>query len=140
LVKELRLAGAGTLAQANAVLERTFTAWFNRRCTCVPASGNDAHRPIGGLDLGAILAIQDQRVVANDYTIRLNNRIYQLLPPAWPGLRGGKVIVEQRPDGTMKVRFRNRHLEFKRIDPAVNVHPIPGERPPSAELDISILV
>ncbi|MCC7351064.1 MAG: hypothetical protein IT446_10880, partial [Phycisphaerales bacterium] len=41
LVKELRLAGAGTLAQANAVLERTFTAWFNRRCTCVPASGND---------------------------------------------------------------------------------------------------
>lgn len=132
LVKELRLAGAGTLAQANAVLERTFTAWFNRRCTCVPASGNDAHRPIGGLDLGAILAIQDQRVVANDYTIRLNNRIYQLLPPAWPGLRGGKVIVEQRPDGTMKVRFRNRHLEFKRIEPAVNAGSL-GALPPTPQ-------
>jgi len=130
LVKELRLAKAATLEQANAVLERTFSAWFNRRCTCLPASGNDAHRLIGKLDLGAILSIQDQRVVANDYTIRLDNRIYQLPPPAWPGLRGGKVIVEQRPSGTMKVRFKNRYLEFKRIEPARDAGTL-GTLPPT---------
>ena len=47
LVKELRLAKARTIEQANAVLEEKFMPWFNRRCTHKPASGNDAHRPLG---------------------------------------------------------------------------------------------
>ena len=115
LVKELRLAQARSIEQANAVLEQKFLPWFNRRCTHAPASGNDAHRPIGKLNLDAILCIQEQRVVANDYTIRFDNHFYQLLPPVWPGQRGGKVIVEQRLDGTMKVRFKNRYLEYNAI-------------------------
>lgn len=64
LVKELRLARARTLEQANAVLEEKFMPWFNRRCTHKPASGNDAHRPLGRKqDLEAILSIQEKRVV-----------------------------------------------------------------------------
>jgi hypothetical protein len=55
-------------------------------------------------------------VVANDYTIRFENESYQLLPPAWPGERGGKVIVEQRLDGSMKVRFKTRYLEYRKIE------------------------
>ena len=51
------------------------------------ATDNDAHRPLGrSLDLKAILSTQDKRKVANDYTIRFNNTMYQLLPPALPGL------------------------------------------------------
>jgi DNA-binding Lrp family transcriptional regulator len=116
LVKELRLAKARTVEQANAVLEGKFVCWFNRRCTHKPASVNDAHRPPGkGQDLSAILSIQETRVVGNDYTIRFENRVYQLLPPAWPGLRGGKVIVERRADGSMRVRFKNRYLEYRAV-------------------------
>lgn len=115
LVKELRLAQARTIEQANAVLEQKFLPWFNRRCVHSPASPNDAHRPIDRLDLNAILSIQEQRVVANDYTIRFDNRFYQLLEPVWPGERGGTVIVEQRLDGTMKVRFKKRYLDFQPI-------------------------
>ncbi len=118
LVKELRLAGAKTLDQANAVLEEKFSGWFNRRCANPPASANDGHRAIGGLDLNAILSIQEQRVVMNDYTIRFQNQVYQLLPPAWPGQRGGKVIVEQRSDGTLKVRFKGRYLAFQPVPEA----------------------
>lgn len=114
LVKELRLAKAATIEQANAVLEAVFLPWFDRRCTVKPASGNDAHRPLGkGHDLAAILSIQEQRTVANDYTIRLDNRVYQLLPPAWPGQRGGKVVVEKRLDGSMHVRFKQRYLGYQ---------------------------
>lgn len=114
LVKELRLAKARTLEQANEVLEEKFTRWFNRHCTNKPASGNDAHRPLGkGQDLAAILSIQERRVVANDYTIRFENRVYQLLPPAHPGLRQGKVIVERRADGSMRIRFKGRHLTYR---------------------------
>jgi hypothetical protein len=118
LVKELRLASAKTLDEANAVLDAKFSGWFNRRCTNKPASANDAHRPIGELDLNAILSIQEQRVVMNDYTIRFENQVYQLLPPALPGQRGGKVIVERRSDGMMKVRFKGKYLAFKAVEQA----------------------
>jgi hypothetical protein len=114
LVKELRLAGARTLEEANAVLEEKFLPWFNRRCVEKPASGNDAHRKLdGGQDLAAVFSHQEKRTVANDYTIRFENQAIQLLPPAHPGQRGGQVIVEKRLDGSMKIRFKGRYLDYK---------------------------
>jgi hypothetical protein len=114
LVKELRLARATTLDQANEVLTKTFLPLFNRRFTVTPASPNDAHRPLHpSLHLGSILSIQHQRQVGNDYTIQLDKQVYQLLPPAWPGLRGGRVIIEQRLDGHMHIRYKDRYLKFE---------------------------
>ena len=114
LVKELRLADAKTMAQANEVVDKVFLPWFNRRCTVKPASANDAHRPLErSLDLKAILSIQEKRKVANDYTIRFNNTVYQLLPPALPGLRGGRVIVEQRLNGSLHIRFGTNYLKYE---------------------------
>ena len=119
LVKELRLAGAATIEQANKVLEKTFLPQFNRRFTVRPASRNNAHRPLHpSMQLKAILSIQETRTVTNDYTIRLHNVLYQLLPPAYPGLRGGKVIVEKRLDGSLHIRFGKRYLKYRRIGPA----------------------
>lgn len=114
LVKELRLAGACTIEQTNKVLEEVFLPWFNEHCAQEAASGNDAHRALGkSHDLAAILSIQEQRKVANDYTIRFEGKVYQLLPPVWPGECGARVIVESRLDGSMKVRFKGRYLEYK---------------------------
>jgi DNA-binding Lrp family transcriptional regulator len=114
LVKELRLARASTIEQANRVLEEKFLPWFNRHCTMKPQSRNDAHRPLGPAhDLAAILAHQEPRTVANDYTIQYEGRVYQLHKPVWPGQRGGQVIVECRRDGSMQVRFRGRYLSFQ---------------------------
>jgi hypothetical protein len=115
-VKELRLAKVTTLAQANALLESKLLPHFNRWFTVKPASPNDAHRPLQPAhDLDAILSLQTTRSVANDYTLRFENAVYQLLPPAWPGLRGGKVIVERRADGTLRIRFRQRYLPFEQV-------------------------
>jgi len=117
LVKELRLGKARTIDQANAVLEGKFMPWFNRRCVVKAASGNDAHRPLGKKQaLSAILSIQQTRHVANDYTIRFESQVYQLLPPVHAGERGGKVVVEQRLDGVMKVRFKGRYLEYRKVE------------------------
>ncbi len=116
LVKELRLAQASTIEQANKVLEKTFLPWFNRRCTVKPASANDAHRRLHpSMKLKTILSIQHKRKVANDYTIRLDNVTYQLLPPAMPGLRGGRVTVERRLDGSLHIRFKGRYLKYKAL-------------------------
>jgi len=54
-------------------------------------------------------------VVANDYTIRFHNRFYQLLPPVYAGERGGRVVIEQRLDGTLALRFGGHYLKYEEI-------------------------
>jgi len=70
------------------------------------------------MNLTAILSLQDKRKVANDYTIRLHNVVYQLLPPAYPGLRGGWVTVEHSCDGTLHIRFKKHYLAYDVIGSA----------------------
>jgi Winged helix-turn helix len=114
-VKELRLAGATAVAEANKVLERLLPA-HNRRFSKPARQQGDVHRPLGpGHDLAAILSHQEERVVANDYTIRFRNRFYQLLKPLYPGQRGGKVVIELRRDGGMAVRFRGKYLKYEEV-------------------------
>jgi hypothetical protein len=114
LMKELRLAGAKTMDEANGVLQKVFLPWFNRRCTVRPASPNDAHRLLGpSMNLAAILCHQERRQVANDYTVRFENQVYQILPPPRPGLRGGRVIIERRSNGSLHLRFKDDYLKFK---------------------------
>jgi hypothetical protein len=119
-VKELRLAGATSCAEGNAELERLLPV-HNRRF-CKPAQRKeDAHRPLGsGHDLEAILSIQETRVVSNDYVVRFGNRHYQLRKPAYPGLRKGKVVVELRLDGSLRIRFQDRYLGYDLIPGAVS--------------------
>jgi hypothetical protein len=117
-VKELRLAKVSCREGANALLDKLLPA-HNRRFGKAARESADAHQPLGpGHDLRTILSIQHERVVANDYTIRLDNRFYQLLPPVYPGQRGGRVVVERRLDGSMAVRFQDHYLKFREI-PAV---------------------
>jgi len=127
LVKEMRLAGAKTFDAANAVLKKTFLPWFNRWCSVPPASPNDAHRPRSpSMRLESILSFQEKRRVSNDYTIRLDNQLYQLLPPALSNERGAWVTVERRLDATLHVRLRDTYLKYRRIGPAGQ----PGALPP----------
>jgi len=117
LVKELRLAKAGTLEEANAVVDKVFIPWFNQKCTVKAGNLNDAHQALDkNHDLAVILSTQEKRRVGNDYTIRLDNHFIQLLPPAFPGQRKGEVIVEKRLDGSMKIRFKEHYLEYRRIE------------------------
>jgi hypothetical protein len=116
-VKELRLAKTTTVDEANAVLERLLPE-HNRRFSVPPAEASDGPRTLGsGHRLAAILSIQEQRVVANDYTIRFENRLYQLDKPIYPGQRRGKVVIELRLDGTMAIRFGNHYLNYHEISP-----------------------
>jgi hypothetical protein len=99
----------------------------------------DGHRRLGPAHrLEAILSVQCERVVSNDYVVRWANRHFQLLPPAWPGLRGGRVVIEHRRDGATMVRFGSRYLSYREIEEG-GEEKTPGEgkersrvkRPPS---------
>jgi transposase len=112
LVKGLRVAGAKTIEEANAYLENEFLLWWNRTLTVVPAAADNAHRPLGKQhSLAASLSYVETRQVANDYTIRFENKLYQIQrADVRAALRGGTVRVEKRLDGTLAVRFRDRYL------------------------------
>ena len=114
-VKELRLAKAKTCESANHVLERVVPD-HNRRFAKTAAKTTDAHRRLG-VDhrLESILSVQVERVVSNDYVVRWANRHYQLLPPVYPGERGGRVVIEQRLDGSMVIRFGKRYLVYREV-------------------------
>ena len=114
-VKEMRLAKVKTIVQANALLERLLPD-HNRRFSVAPAETADAHRALGKHHLlSAILSVQEERVVSNDYTVRFGNRHYQLDKPIYPGERGGKVTIELRLDGTMAIRFGAHYLRYHEI-------------------------
>lgn len=112
-VKLLRLAGVTTRTEANALVDRKLLPDHNRRFTKPPGSPNDAHRPLGPRqNVAAILSIQESRFVGNDYTVRFHNRLYQVHKPALSGLRRGRVVMEQRLDGSLAMRFGERYLAY----------------------------
>ncbi len=119
LVKGLRIANISSLEEANAYLEQEYLPWWNRSLTVVAARTADAHRPLRGEhDLPAILSHVEERVVTSDYTIRYQGKIYQIArPDIRAGLRGGRVRVEQRLDGTLAVKFREHYVSTAECQP-----------------------
>ena len=81
------------------------SGWCPRNC----------HRPLGREHrLESILSIQAERVVSNDYVVRFRKRFSQLLP-VHPGERGGRVVIEERLDGSMAIRFGKHYLSYQEV-------------------------
>jgi hypothetical protein len=92
----------------------------------MPALADNAHRVLGkGHSLAASLSHVETRQVANDYTIRFENKLYQIpRTDVRAGLRGGTVRVEKRLDGTLAVRFRDRYLRVMECTPRPKTLPL----------------
>ena len=136
LVKELRLAGIQDIDTANSFLEEYYMPLVNERFAVPAACALDAHRPADGFDLDALFSLQETRTVARDYTVRFANRRFQIRKAsAKAGLVGSKVVVEQRLDGSLHLRWRGDYLVFGEIatplPAAPAVAPPPGLRPRS---------
>ena len=127
LVKGLRLAKAASLEEANTYLEREYLPLWNRSFTVVAANPTDAHRPLGAEhELAAILSQVEERVVTPDYTIRYQGKIYQIARgDIRAGLRGGRVRVEQRLDGSLAVKFREHYVSTAECQPRPKTPPPP---------------
>ena len=121
LVKELRLAGAASLEEANKLLG-TYLVGFNRRFARIPASDVDLHRrALAGIDIKSILVIRTERTLRNDRTVAHKGRLYQITNKIAPG----KVIVEEHLNGRLRIRSKDRYLTFRRI----GNRPLPKRKP-----------
>lgn len=141
LVKGLRVAGTRTLDEANHYLETEFLPWWNQHLAVTPANPVDAHRPLEkDHDLAATLSMVETRQVSNDYTIQFYGQLYRIdRASIVAGLRGSPVRVEQRLDGRVHVRFRERYLDLVPVEqrpPAAAPKPVrqnPRKRQPPSE-------
>ena len=116
LVKELRLAGINTIAEANKFLEETFIPKFNQKFSVVPRKPDNAHTPLSEEEINRldnIFSIQFYRAVNNDFTIRFKGQWLQLaeLQPTLV-LRQDGVIVEEHLNGSIHIKLRDKYLNF----------------------------
>ena len=133
LVKEMRLAGVCTIAQANQFFQERFVPWWEQRFAVAPRSPHDAHRPLGREHrLEQILSVRVPRTVANDYTVRWKGQRWGVpREHVRAGLRGARVELERRLDGSHWLRFRGGYLPLVACPAAPPVALTPsGLRPP----------
>jgi transposase len=104
LVTALRLAGATTLVEANAVLA-AYLPRFNARFAVPAAVAEPAWRPLPPpVDPWQICCLRYERIVARDETVRLGAHRLQLLPPrGWGSLARRRVEVREHLDGSLSV-------------------------------------
>ena len=122
LCKALRLAGASSIAQANALLGGSrggFLAAFNRKFAVPPADEADAHRRVtAAMRLADVLCERDERAVGRDWCVQWRGRLLQVdarhagLNLARPGRR---VEVRERADGSLLVRHAGRPLTWTEV-------------------------
>jgi len=112
LVKEMRVAGVASMDAANEFLEEQFIPFWKDRFTVEAVEEMDAHRPLPeGVELAALFAETEERVLRPDFTFRYRNIHYQVTAEeAEPGMVGTKVVVERRLDGTTYFRWRGSYI------------------------------
>lgn len=104
LVSELRLQQAGSLAQANAVLD-AFIPQFNRRFVVPPQEPAPAWRTVQPeLDLVRVCSFHYRSRVLNDNTVRLGGIVIDIAPgPDGCSYARRRVEVRQLLDGSWRV-------------------------------------
>jgi len=127
LVKGLRQVGAQDLETANAYLEQVFLPFWNRRFGRQPQLAGDAHRALQPeTNLDSVLSIRESRTVGADYTMRWDGVIYRVKREQIAvGMRGARVQLERRLDGSRWMHWRNRILALEPCEtrPEVIVEP-----------------
>ena len=111
LVKEMRLAGAKSVGQANAFLIK-YLPTYNRKFKVKAVSETDIHQaapPPRALD--RIFCIRDERTLRNDFTIAYNGKLYQIKD----AIKAQKVAVEERIDGSLHITHRGLELSYREI-------------------------
>ena len=116
LVSELRLAGAATREQAQAVLAE-FLPRHNRRFVVPPNDPQPAWQPAPDRRrLDQFFCFKYRRTVANDHTIQFGRQRIDI-PPGGPrrSYARGTVEVQQRFDGTLAVYYEGTCLTKLRL-------------------------
>jgi transposase len=141
LVKEMRLRNISTIAEANAFVPEFITMW-NAKFALPPRDKTDAHRPwtktIDMLD--DCLARREERTLSKALTFRTGGTMYCVKTDG-PGtaLRGAKVTLYHRINGTMHIHYKDRILSATAFKTFPVPNPTEDEKTIDARVDAIIV-
>lgn len=127
LVKELRLAAAKTLEEANKVLA-AYLPKYNKRFSVAAANGTNLHRPIPkNLDLRTVFCVKEARVLRNDFTVSYKTKLYQILD----AVRARSLEVREWLDGSLHISHKGQEVRFREVNhrPGKEESPKPDPKP-----------
>jgi hypothetical protein len=114
LIKDLRLEGISTIAEANRFLPESCLPKMNARFGRPALSAEDAHVSPDGFNVDDILCMEDERKVSNDYIIRFHARLFQILPETKVKPRpGNTAVVRTKPDNSIEIIWKDKPLPVK---------------------------
>ena len=118
LVSELRLAGAITIDQANAVLQDSLTR-FNKQFRVPAQQAQAAYRSLdSSIFLERVLSFKHTRQVARDNTVKFQWRTLQLLPgEERPSYAGARVEALEQSNGQLMVRYGGEVIPYQDAPP-----------------------
>jgi transposase len=116
-IKELRIFGITTIADANAYLtsKSGFIERLNNKFTISPKEIRSTSVIPNPVDLVAQFALHSTRIVRNDYTIQFNSIVYQITTKSVIKPKT-TVLIKKYLDGHMAFFFGKQQLQVKCID------------------------
>jgi len=106
LPQELRLAGIGTVEEANRFLRDRYIGEFNRKFAVKAAERDTAFRRCARKDLDWVFSVQTERVVNKDNTVAIKDRWWQIEKCCWRhSLAGQTVVIHEHLNGMVSIRF-----------------------------------
>jgi transposase len=111
LPQELRLRGITTVEEANRFLREHYMAEFNARFQVAAAERGSAFVPCRRRDLDLVFALQFERTVNRDNSVRFHDLTLQIERQSWRAtLAGCNVTVHQHLDGTISLTYGPHRL------------------------------
>src|SRR5579864_5362227 len=113
LPQELRVRGITQLEKANEFLSQ-YVKEFNTRFSVSAGQKGSAFVALRRRDLDDIFSVQQERVVSQDNTVQLDNRVFQIEKTRWRNtLAGMTVEVHEHLDGGVTIHYGpHRIAEF----------------------------
>lgn len=113
LVKEMRIKGISTIAEANKFLEG-YIERHNQLFAKRPREQGNAHRAIAGLRLEQILSVRETRCLNKDFIIQYDNKFYQILgqEEKLHFFKGGKIEIRTMLNGKKIAMFENKKVQM----------------------------
>jgi len=120
LIKEMRLANIKTLEEANKFLAK-FLAKYNKRFRVAAKNPTNVHRKCPSKNiLDSILCIKEQRTLRKDSTVYYESRVFLITNRITR--RARYVEVEERLDGSIRIKYKGRYLNYKEVEPSIRVN------------------
>lgn len=117
LVKKLRRKALDSYEQANLYLQTEYLPALNRRFAQSAARPENYHRCAPeAAELNAIFRLQTEHWVSNDWVLRHQGRLLQLLPDRHRhGFQRSKAMVYENAEGHCEVSYGGKPMAFREI-------------------------